>query len=86
MATKIRLLQERSRQEDTTAQIKELRKEQVETLTKLVEARESRFILGTMQREVIIDADSALVNARLEATDKSEERITLLTAALKESG
>jgi hypothetical protein len=61
----------------TAAQIKELQKERVETLERLVAMYLAHYDNGKIAFESLAAAQNELVYARLELTDKPEERIAL---------
>ena len=86
LATKIRLLRERGTAEDPAAQVRQLQKERVETLAKVVDAYESRYRTGTIDCESVVAAMSDLVDARLDGTAKPADRITALTAEVNKQG
>jgi outer membrane protein TolC len=83
LVAKIGLLQEHGRQAAATAQIKALQKERVETLAKLVEFDLTEYKAGRMDGEDVIAAETDLIHAQLDATNKREERTALLSAAVK---
>lgn len=70
-------------EEDLATQIKALQKQRVEMLTRLVAIRTSQYKAQTVPCEDLMDAETDLVNAQLDATDKREEQVAVLTAAMK---
>ena len=67
-------------EQDLSMQIKALQRERVETLAKLVAYCKEEFAVGAMRCQEVIDAETDLIRAELDATDKPDERIALLTA------
>ncbi len=67
-------------EQDLSAQIKALQNERVETLAKLAAYCKAEFALGAMRCQEVIDAETDLIRAELDAADKPDERIALLTA------
>ena len=67
---------------DVPAQIKALQKERVEVLQSLVDVHLHQYMAGVIYFLAVVGAETDLVNAQLDAADKSEERVALLTAAL----
>jgi hypothetical protein len=67
-------------EQDLSVQIKALQRERVETLAKLVNYCKAEFAVGAMRCQEVIDAETDLIRAELDATDKPDERIALLTA------
>ncbi len=78
--TQIRLLRV---QKSPAVQIRALQKERIEALTKVVQIRESQYWVGTIDREAVVSAEAALVDAQVDATGNRDERVALLTQALK---
>ncbi len=78
--TQIRLLRV---QKNPAVQIRALQKERIEALTKVVQIRESQYWVGTIDREAVVSAEAALVDAQVDATGNRDERVALLTQALK---
>ena len=72
-----------SQQNGTAAQVKELQKKRIETLTKVVARYERLYQTGQSDFEPVFDVQTQLANARLEASDKHEERVALLTDLVK---
>jgi outer membrane protein TolC len=72
-----------SEQTGTAAQIKELQKKRIETLTRVVARYERLYQTGQSDFEPVFDVQTELASARLEATDKHEERVALLTELVK---
>ncbi len=69
-------------EEDLATQIKALQKERAETLTTLVKDYTQQYKLGAVSGEVFAGAETALVNAQLEAADKPAAAADILMAAL----
>ena len=69
--------------DDVKAQIKALQKERTETLLRLVELDVRQYEMGVTTLEALVAAQNELVSAQLEATEKPEERVALLTDQLK---
>ena len=69
-------------EEDVATQIKALQKERVDTLTRLVKIYTQQYKEGAVSGDVIAGAETALVNAQLEAADKSDAAAAILMAAL----
>ncbi len=70
-------------EEDLAVQIKALQNERVETLTKLVAYCRTEFAVGMRRCEAVIAAETDLVNAQMDAANKPEERIAMLTERVK---
>jgi outer membrane protein TolC len=67
------------------SQIRELQKEQIETLEELVKIALTHYNEGRTTFESVASAENELVGALLNSTDKREERIELLTRQLEVS-
>jgi outer membrane protein TolC len=84
--TKVRLLRERGPNADAAAQIKAAQHEQVEALTQLVKLALEQYEKGTTEVDAVVSAETALINAQVNAADTSEAKILVLTnAAEKET-
>ena len=81
--TKVRLLRERGPNDKVVAQIKALQKEQVEHLTTLVKLVEDQYGIGATGTDAFVSAETALVNAQVNAADTAEAKILVLTNAAK---
>jgi hypothetical protein len=68
---------------DEAAQIVALQKERVEALQKLVDICVAQCEAGTLPLESVAAAQNELIDAQLDSTDKTEERVTLLTEQLQ---
>jgi hypothetical protein len=71
---------------EAKAKLDQLRKERIETLEKVVEHAKIQYELGAGANRDLATFNAAqeeLVEAKLDATDKPEERITLLKEQLK---
>jgi outer membrane protein TolC len=69
--------------DDLKAQIKALQKERIETLARLVEVCSAQYRVGANTFLSVLGAQDELVSAQLDATDKPEERVALLTNQVK---
>ncbi len=83
LATKIRLLRERSRQKGDAAQIKALQRDRVGALTALVKLDEGMYTAAQIDCETAIGAEADLVDAQMDATGESESRVSVLTETVK---
>jgi outer membrane protein TolC len=72
-----------SQQKSTAAQIKELQRKRIETLAKVVASYETLYRTGRAEFEPVFDVQTELANARLDATDKPEQRVALLEELVK---
>ncbi len=70
-------------EQDEAAQVKALQKERVDTLSKLVELCHADYGLGMIRCEDVINAETELVDAQMEATENPGERIARLTEGVK---
>lgn len=70
-------------EEDLATQIRALQKERVETLTRLVNVYTLQHKAGAISADVLAGAETALVDAQLEAADKPGAATAILTEALK---
>lgn len=70
-------------EDDLATQIKALQKERLETLTRLSTIYTPAYKLGGVSGEVFADAETALVNAQVDATDNPDAIATILRAAWK---
>jgi hypothetical protein len=69
--------------EDTAAQITALQKERIEALKKVVSICIAQNQAAGVSFETVAAAQEQLIDAQLDATDKTEERVALLTEQLK---
>ena len=81
--TKVRLLRKRGPNADAAAQIKAAQHEQVEALTQLVKLALEQYEKGTTEVDAVVSAETALINAQVNAADTSEAKILVLTNAAK---
>ncbi len=65
------------------AQIKALQKSRIETLSQLVREYEALSQAGRIDYYYVVDAQNALVDAKLDLAEKPEERVALLTEKMK---
>lgn len=75
--------QERPPEEDYTAEIKELQQQRIATLADAAEYTLEMYKEGRHEFDRVVLAQADLVNARLDATEKPDERIALLEQQLK---
>jgi hypothetical protein len=69
--------------DDEAAQITALQKERVEILQQVVKIYLHQLKTGAEPLESVAAAQNELIDAQLDATDKPEERVALLTEQLK---
>jgi outer membrane protein TolC len=81
--TKVRLLRERGPNADAVAQINAAQHERVEALTQLVKLALDQYEKGTTEVDAVVSAETALINAQVNAADTSEAKILVLTNAAK---
>ena len=72
-----------SRAEKNEADIKEQQKGLIKELTRLVENYKERYKTGTAPLEALVRAQAALLDARMDAAEKPEERVALLEEGAK---
>ena len=68
---------------DDVATLKELQKERIDTLDRLVKFLSAQYKAGTVGVPELLTAESELVDAKLDFSDKPEERIALLEAQVE---
>jgi hypothetical protein len=70
-------------EEDLATQITALKKERLKTLTRLVEVYTEQYKYGTVSGEAFTGAETAFVNAQLDAADNPDSVKAILRAALE---
>jgi len=65
------------------AQIKQLQQERIAALTKVVEMRLEQYRLGAQDSRLLTLAQAELLQAKLDAAEKAEERIAVLEEQAK---
>jgi outer membrane protein TolC len=83
LTAKIGLLEEGSPNDKVAAQIKALQKEQIEALTQLVKLVEDEYQKGATEFGTLLSAETALINAQVNAADTAEAKVLVLTNADK---
>jgi hypothetical protein len=69
--------------EESTKKIKELRTERIDILTKLVDRTSAQFQRAQGSYEDVLEAQTLLLQARLDAAEKESERVKLYETAIK---
>ena len=75
--------QEKPSIEESTKKIKELQKERIETLEKVVGRAIAQFQRATSSYQDVLEAQTQLLQARLDTAEKESERIELYTKAIE---
>jgi hypothetical protein len=73
----------RSNSEDGTAELRSLQKELIATLSQKVEVLTTQYHTGGTDYDQVYIAQLELCDAKLDATEKSDERIALLEEQLR---
>ena len=83
LTAKIGLLEEGSPNDKVATQVKALQKEQIEELTQCVKLVQDEYRKGATEFAPLLNAETALFNAQVSATDKREGRIAAMEEGVK---